>query len=34
MTEKKGGFLKAVKEFIYGMAAHDSVDEKIGRAHV
>ena len=24
MTEKKGGFLKAIKEFIYGMAAHDS----------
>ena len=24
MTEKKGGFFKAVKEFIYGMAAHDS----------
>ncbi len=24
MTEKKGGFLNAIKEFIYGMAAHDS----------
>jgi hypothetical protein len=24
MTEKKGGFLKAVKEFIYGMTLHDS----------
>jgi hypothetical protein len=23
MTEKPGGFLKAIKEFIYGMAAHD-----------
>lgn len=22
--EKKGGFLRAIKEFIYGMAAHDS----------
>jgi len=24
MTEKKGGFLNSVKEFIYGMTLHDS----------
>ena len=22
--EKKGGFFKAIKEFVYGVAAHDS----------